>query len=233
MIQSKNNKGKKARVLVVSQDGNITSYIKDTLEILSNNYEVVLEVEKIDSVDLSKKIIPLVIYDNVDHELITTNTISSHLNTIHLFVYVNDKYSDGMIEDLFKKSFDYIIDKKLIKAKELALAFTNSFNRYFQVENKIELIVFDDFKINTFQRKVWKGDSEIKLTDFEFRMLMLFVKNPEEVLSIKRIFKDIWGINDEDTSRIVTQYVHRLKSKIGKDCISNISNVGYVWNKKK
>ncbi len=228
-----NNKAKIARVLVVSEDGNITSYIENTLETLSKNYEVVLEVDKIDNLDLSGRAIPLVIFDNVDNKLITLDIISSHLSTIPFFVYVNDKYTDGMVEDLFKKSFDYIIDKKLIKSNELAIALENSFNRYFQTENKIESISFDDFKIDTFERKVWKGEEEIRLTDIEFRMLMLFVKNPEEVLSIKRIFKDIWGIDDDDTSRIVTQYVHRLKSKIGKDYISNISNIGYVWNKKK
>ncbi len=228
-----NNKAKIARVLVVSQDGNITSYIEDTLETLSKTYEVVLEVERIDHLDLSGRIIPLVIFDNVDNKLIALDIISSHLNSIPFFVYANDKYHDGMIEDLFKKSFDYIIDKKLIKSNELALGLINSFNRCFQTENKTESIAFDDFKIDTYERKVWKGTEEIRLTDIEFRMLMLFVKNPEEVLSIKRIFKDIWGIDDDDTSRIVTQYVHRLKTKIGKDYISNISNIGYVWNKKK
>ncbi len=227
------SKTKIARVLVVSQDGNITSYIEDALETLSKTYEVVLEVEKIDNLDLTGRMIPLVIFDNVDNKLIAHENISSNLNSIPFFIYANDKYNDGMVEDLYKKSFDYIIDKKLIKSKELAIGLMNSFNRHFQTENKIESIAFDDFKIDTYERKVWKGNEEIRLTDIEFRMLMLFVKNPEEVLSIKRIFKDIWGIDDDDTSRIVTQYVHRLKTKIGKDYISNISNIGYVWNKKK
>lgn len=223
-----------ARIMLISEEGQVSEYVNEALEILSDQFNVVLDIEKSIDLDISDKQIPIVIFDSVRNELIHSEIIKAHLSKSScFFIYVKKGLNETIMNDVLDKHFDLIIDEDHISPKTASLWLRNVLNRISYYTRKPEVIQSDDIKVNLPERKVWKGGEEIRLTDIEFRMLTLFVRNPNQVLSIKFIFKEIWGIDDDDTSRIVTQYIHRLKTKIGKEHIANISNIGYIWNMKK
>ncbi len=223
-----------ARIMLISEEGQISEYVNTSLEILSEEFNVVLDIEKSIDLDISDKQIPIVIFDNVRNESINSEVVKMHLNQSScFFVYIKSNLTEAVMNDVLDKNFDLIIDERHVTPKTTAYWLRNVLNRISYYTKKPEIIQSDDIKVNLPERKVWKSGEEIRLTDIEFRMLTLFVKNPNQVLSIKFIFKEIWGIDDDDTSRIVTQYIHRLKAKIGKEHIANISNIGYIWNMKK
>ncbi len=222
------------RILAITKDGELSDYLKESLDLLSERCELVVEVEKVENLkELSKKI-PLMIFDDVDSDLISSDDFESRSqNPSQYFIYINNKINDKSAEDVITKGFDLIIDESYTKPRLFTIWLMNVYHKISFKSTIEDEIKFDDIVIKTQERKLWSNGEEIRLTDIEFRMLMLFIRNKNQILSIKRIFKEIWGIDDEDTSRIVTQYIHRLKTKIGKDYISNISNIGYIWNTKK
>lgn len=86
------------------------------------------------------------------------------------------------------------------------------------------------------EMKVCVNGSPVVLTKTEWKLLVLFLKHPKQVLSKKQILENIFDIDgdfvDENT---VAVNVRRLREKIEPDpgkpqYIKNIRGLGYVWN---
>ncbi len=74
----------------------------------------------------------------------------------------------------------------------------------------------------------WAGE-EIALRPLEFRLLQLFLENPEEVLTRKRLLQQGWGITANVNTRTVDTHVRRLREALGAaaDAIETVYGVGY------
>ncbi len=89
-------------------------------------------------------------------------------------------------------------------------------------------------KIDFIDQKVRVDDRQVKLTPFEYRLLVLLVKNKNKVVTYKRIETEIWeketeGDSDTDNIRI---YVQRLRKKlhdIPPQMILNKRDSGYMF----
>ncbi len=75
---------------------------------------------------------------------------------------------------------------------------------------------------------LFKGDNQIEITSTEFRVLQLFMSNPNRVFTKAQISAAGWGENTfvEDNSIMVT--LSKLRTKLGNEgWIKNIRGLGY------
>ena len=87
-------------------------------------------------------------------------------------------------------------------------------------------------------RKVCKNGTEIELTAGEYKLLCLFMENPNIVLSPEQILSRLWDCDENyiDNSTL-TVYIRRLRKKIEDDPadpqnIVTVRRMGYKWNAK-
>lgn len=76
---------------------------------------------------------------------------------------------------------------------------------------------------------VTNGGEEIELTEKERDVLMLFLSNPNRVLSRERILNSVWGADSDPLTNVVDVFIGRLRKKFGfnRDELKNIRGVGY------
>ncbi len=78
-----------------------------------------------------------------------------------------------------------------------------------------------------------KGDTEVKLSPQEFRILLLFMQNPNRYFTADEIYKRIWGKDSLGDVRNVVVHIHNIRKKIEPpDEIRFIKNVwgkGYIF----
>ena len=86
------------------------------------------------------------------------------------------------------------------------------------------------------ERKIYKNGSPVDLTAGEFKLLCLFMKNPDVVLSPEQILGCLWDHegNYIDNSTL-TVYIRRLRAKIEEEPanprrIITVRGMGYKWN---
>ena len=91
-------------------------------------------------------------------------------------------------------------------------------------------------KVLQLKREVYKNGTPIGLTASEYKLLCLFMENPDIVLSPEQILGRLWDCEENyiDSSTL-TVYIRRLRTKIEDDPanpknIVTVRRMGYKWN---
>lgn len=83
--------------------------------------------------------------------------------------------------------------------------------------------------------KVYKDGGNIDLTASEYKLLCLFMKNPDIILSAEQILSKLWDCNENYVdNNTLTVYIRRLRTKIEDDpgnpkMIVTVRGRGYKW----
>lgn len=86
------------------------------------------------------------------------------------------------------------------------------------------------------QGQAYKNDRLLELTAAEYRLLCLFMQNPNIVLPKERILDKLWdGEGNFVDSNTLTVYIRRLRMKIEDDpgepqMLVTVRRMGYKWN---
>lgn len=86
------------------------------------------------------------------------------------------------------------------------------------------------------KHEVYKNGSLIELTASEYKLLCLFMENPNIVLSPEQILNRVWDHEENYINNsTLTVYIRRLRTKIeddpGNPCkIVTVRRMGYKWN---
>jgi two-component system copper resistance phosphate regulon response regulator CusR len=95
-----------------------------------------------------------------------------------------------------------------------------------------EIYQFGDLTLNEYTKIVKRSEKTISLTSTEYRLLLLFLKNPKRVLSRMDILEKVWGVDFDMGTNVVDVYVNYLRKKIDKDqktkLIHTVIGMGYV-----
>ncbi len=95
-------------------------------------------------------------------------------------------------------------------------------------ENQKSVIQIDDIAVYPGERRVYKNEEEIFLTNKEFELLLFFIENPNIVFSKDALFDRIWGMDSAGSTATVTVHINRLREKIEKD-VSDPRLIETVW----
>lgn len=92
--------------------------------------------------------------------------------------------------------------------------------------------------INQLKHEVYKNGILIDVTASEYKLLCLFMENPDIVLSSEQILSRLWDCDENYiNSNTLTVYIRRLRTKIEDDPshpqkIITVRRMGYKWNTK-
>jgi DNA-binding response OmpR family regulator len=76
-------------------------------------------------------------------------------------------------------------------------------------------------------RRVKLSGREINLTTREYRLLEVFLRHPDQVLSRGQLLAHAWGYAADPGSNVVNVYVSSLRKKLGEEAIESVRGVGY------
>lgn len=87
--------------------------------------------------------------------------------------------------------------------------------------------------------KVYKDGKQIDLTTSEYKLLCLFMENPDIIFSAEHILSKLWDCNENYIdNNALTVYIRRLRAKIEDDpskpkMIVTVRGMGYKWDREK
>lgn len=73
---------------------------------------------------------------------------------------------------------------------------------------------FADIEVDLAQHSVRRGDTEIKLTQLEFRLLATLLANAGKVMTQRTLMHEVWGPGHAGQEHYLRIYVRRLRQKI-------------------
>lgn len=94
----------------------------------------------------------------------------------------------------------------------------------------------NDINIRLLKGEVYKQGKLLDLTGSEYKLLCLFMENPDQILSPQQMLEKLWDCNDSYIdNNSLTVYIRRLRTKIednpGKPKrIVTVRGMGYKWN---
>lgn len=84
--------------------------------------------------------------------------------------------------------------------------------------------------------KVYKNGNQIDLTTSEYKLLCMFMENPDIVLSAEQILSKLWDCDENYVdNNTLTVYIRRLRAKIednpsAPEMIVTVRGMGYKWS---
>lgn len=91
-------------------------------------------------------------------------------------------------------------------------------------------------KVRLLKGEVYKNDEQLDVTASEYKLLCLFMENPDIVLSPEQILSKLWDCDEKYIdSNTLTVYIRRLRTKIEDNPsepkkIVTVRRMGYKWN---
>jgi len=94
----------------------------------------------------------------------------------------------------------------------------------------------NDIKVQLLKGEAYKNGKQLDLTANEYKLLCLFMENPDIVLSPEQILSRLWDCNEDYIdNNTLTVYIRRLRKKIedepgNQKMIITVRRMGYKWN---
>ena len=90
------------------------------------------------------------------------------------------------------------------------------------------------FRLDADNRSVHCRGEDIHLADMEYRILSLFVRNPNTFFTANELYQKIWGKDSLGDVRTVQVHIHNLRGKIEPDpakpvYLKNVWGKGYIF----
>ncbi len=118
--------------------------------------------------------------------------------------------------DSLVKPFDVV---ELVARVEAVL------RRYHKAENILSAF---DVAVDVEARQVTRAGVAVELTNKEFGLLLLFIRNKNVALFRETLYENVWEGEYSGDSRTVDLHVQRLRKKLGwEQCLVTVYRVGY------
>lgn len=227
-------------ILVCDDDKEIVEAISIYLK--QEGYQVICAYDGVEALDIARK---------NDIHLIILDIMMPRLDGIHALLKLREDSAIPVIllsaksEDADKilglnvGADDYVT--KPFNPLELVARVKSQLRRYTQfggMETESEsLLVNGAITLDKERKMVTVNDEMVRLTPTEFKILQLFMENPDIVFSSAQIYERIWEEDAYATENIVSVHIRRLREKIeinpkNPDYIKVMWGVGYRMEKK-
>jgi len=95
-----------------------------------------------------------------------------------------------------------------------------------------EILHLNDLTLNITNRQLSRKNKTYALKQTEFKIIKLFLKNPNQVISRERIFNNVWSPDEKRTPGLIDVYIKRLRDKVDRSfdikLIKTIHGLGYM-----
>ena len=221
------------KILVVEDDKSISDLI--SLHLKKNNFEYLVVHNGEDALSHLDNFMPdFVILDWMIPGLSGLEVLrrirnkQEYKNLPILMLTAKNSEQDKIIS--FESGLDDYITKPFLPSELIArvkaiLKRTNHLNQ------DHESLIFDDIKIDTSQKKAFRGARRLNLGPTEFKILLFLLKNKQKVFSREQILNKIWPNQVNVEIRTVDVHIRRLRKELNKngeqDLIRTVRSAGY------
>lgn len=220
------------KVLIIEDDKNIRRFLQ--LELEHEGYQVTtgengeiginkFKNEKFDII-LLDLMMPLISGEEV------CKTIRK-ISEIPIIILTAKDQTLNKIELLDMGADDYITKPFEIEELFARMRVALRNKKDFKIHNSI---VYQEFKLDTDSKTLFKNKEKIYLTKKEYNLIHLFLLNKEIVISREKIIEEIWGYDFDGDDKIVDVYINLLRKKIednGEKYIHTVRGFGYMFKK--
>lgn len=155
------------------------------------------------------------IRDRSDVPIIMLTALGDEMNEIKGYKYQADDY---VAKPFSPKVLLHKIDRIL--------------KRYNQIPNtKSKQIYYQGLTMDLEGRHIFLNDVELCLTQKEFDILCVLLRNLGMVFTRQMILDSVWQENDYVEDRVVDSHMKNLRKKLGENYIKTIRGVGYRIDK--
>jgi DNA-binding response OmpR family regulator len=221
------------RILVVDDDEDILRILKDNLEL--DGYSVLITSRGKDALKFFEEGgVSLIILDlalpDMDGIQICRN-VRARSDVPIIMLTARDRVPDKVLglesgaDDYLVKPFDYL---------ELAARIKACLRRHGAGAVASEVLEFGDIRIELSRNAVVKRGKKVNLTQREFNLLLLLVRNADRVMS-RTVIRQVLWVDDDlyRDSRTIDVHVRHLRAKLEDDpagprYIVTVPGVGYM-----
>ena len=223
----------KAKIFIVEDEPSIVQLVKYNLEkenfkvLVSNNGEEGLQEIKKTEPDLI--LLDWMLPDLSGIDICKALRKDTKFKNIPIIMLTARSQEEDKVLGLNVGADDYL--PKPFSNLEL-IARVNALLRRSKPSVAEDVISFQDLKIDRLQRKVIRGNVEIKLGPTEYKLINFFVKNPSRVYSREQLLENIWTSSINVELRTVDVHIRRLRKEINlpntKNLIRTVRSAGYA-----
>lgn len=219
---------KNLNILYIEDEYNIRQNVAKTLKLLCKEVFDVDEIDKANQI-LDTSRIDIIISDinlGKDNGLDFIEDLRKNDKTIPVILLSAYTDREYLLKATKLKLVDYLT--KPIDFKMLNNALHNCVNDI--IDNSKYIIRFpDDITYNVLQKKLFatNENKEITLTSKELLLLDYLIKYNNRVVSHEELKINIWDDIFDASDSALKNLLNKLRKKIGKEVISNISGVGF------
>lgn len=223
---------KMVTILLVEDEASLSGYLKNELQF--ENYEVLIAndgEEALQQFQANQDQINLILLDwmlpKIDGLGVMRRVLKIKQVPIIMMTardYIGDKVAglDNGAEDYITKPFE--IEELLARIRVIL-----------RREEQNHKTAPDHFQIGKFvldvkAKALYFGAEIIKLTPREYDLLVVLLKNENQVMTRDELLDLVWGVNFEGDPNIVDVYIRYLRQKIKHDesLIQTVRGIGYI-----
>lgn len=224
------------RILIIEDDEGIREGVRILLE--SEGYEVAEAGNGTDGLNLLDEQTDLLILDIMLPDISGLEVCEE----VRRFSYVpilfltakameSDKLTGLMAggDDYLTKPFSYT---ELLGRVSALIRRYHTYNSVQSSDRETDrYITVDEIHINTISNEVYKNDTEVSLTELEYRILLMLARQPGKIFSAESIYENVWK---ETYTRCcngtVLVHIRNLRVKL-EDDPGNPKYIKTVWGK--
>ena len=221
------------KILVVEDDKSISDLI--TLHLKKNDFEYLVVHNGEDALSHLDNFMPdFIILDWMIPGLSGLEVLrrirnkQEYKNLPILMLTAKNSEQDKIIS--FESGLDDYITKPFLPS-ELIARVKAILKRTSQLNQDQDNLIFNEIKINTVQKKAYRGDRRLNLGPTEFNILFFLLKNKQRVFSREQILNKIWPNQVNVELRTVDVHIRRLRKELNqneeKDIIRTVRSAGY------
>lgn len=227
-------------ILVIDDEKEIVDLVE--LYLKNTDYNIIKAYDGIEAINvIDKNKIHLAIVDIMLPNLNGYSVISKIRDNLNIPIIVISAKVEGYdkilaldmgADDYVTKPFDPL---ELIARINAQIRRVYGYSDFYKNVNNI--IEIGDLKLDFEGCKLTKNNKEIKLTSTEFKIIELFMKNPNKVFTKKNLFESIWDEMYIAEDNAIMVQISKIRDKIENNTkdpkyIKTIRGVGYKFEKK-
>ncbi|MFB6275787.1 MAG: response regulator transcription factor [Halothece sp.] len=219
-----------AQILIVEDEAKLAQFIE--LELKYEGYEVTTATDGFDGLTQARESSPdLLILDWMlpgISGLEICRRLRQTGSTVPVIILTAKDEIGDRVEGLDAGADDYVV--KPFSIEELFARVRAHLRR--TQDEETDILQFQDLKLNTSTREVYRGDRAIELTAKEFELMRYLLNHPRQVLTRDQILERVWGYDFMGDSNIIEVYIRYLRLKLEAEgeprLIQTVRSVGYV-----
>ncbi len=218
-----------ARVAVIDDDRMVREMLE--LGLSREGYDVQTASDGMAALDLVRRFDPEVIVLDIMMPKIDGITLLPKLREISqapILMLTAKGGTDQKVQSLSAGADDYLVKPFIFE--ELIARLQAKLRRPQLIEENV--LRWRDVSMNAQTRELWRGKQQIELTQREFDLLAVFMREPRRVFSKDHLLEIVWGHDFEGGPNIVETYISYLRAKIDRagergSFLRTVRGVGY------